>query len=77
MPKLVYFLFIVFSFMLPASRTDFPVVVRNSLSFEQICIREDVERGGLFISLCNFQTHDSFVRVTFQNKYSWLNTRDI
>lgn len=77
MLKLIYFLFFVFSFMLPASRTDFPAVVRTALSFEQICIREDAERVGLFISLCKFKTHNSHVRVTFQNKYSWLNTRDI
>jgi len=70
MPILIYCLFFVLNFMLPACRTEFAAAVRTALSFEQICFREVVERGGLCISLCNFKTYNPCVRVTFQNKYS-------
>jgi hypothetical protein len=60
--------------MFPARRTEFAADVRNALSFEQICIREVTERGGLCILLCNFEIYNPCVRVTSQNKYSWLNT---
>jgi len=39
LPIIICFLFFVLSFMLAACRTDFAVVVRTALSFEQICIR--------------------------------------